>query len=229
MTEQLNCTEHIHTTHITYTHHLNTHHTHILTIHMYHTHTPYIPHTYHTHTTYAYHTHYMYTIHIYTSHTHTTHIHISHTYYIHTPCNTQKNPPPRPRPARNQQQSGLYSLQNIRVTMKSWRSDKESTCQCGGCKRLRFDLLEKEMVIRSSILAWTIPRTEEPHRLQAMGSQRDRHDCTRRHHCEVVYIVESGWNSDPTRALTVQLCWMASTNPQRPVAVCTSHAGACGL
>ena len=34
------------------------------------------------------------------------------------------------------------------------------------------DHLEKEMVILSSILAWKIPWTEEPARLQSMGSQR---------------------------------------------------------
>ena len=33
------------------------------------------------------------------------------------------------------------------------------------------DPLEKEMVIYSSILAWSIPRTEEPGKLQPMGSQ----------------------------------------------------------
>ena len=38
------------------------------------------------------------------------------------------------------------------------------------------DLLEKEMVTHSSILAWKIPRMEKPGRLQAMGSQRVRHD-----------------------------------------------------
>ena len=32
--------------------------------------------------------------------------------------------------------------------------------------------LEKGMAIHSSILAWRIPRTEEPHGLQFMGSQR---------------------------------------------------------
>ena len=32
--------------------------------------------------------------------------------------------------------------------------------------------LEKEMAIHSSILAWKIPWTEEPGRLQSMGSQR---------------------------------------------------------
>ena len=38
------------------------------------------------------------------------------------------------------------------------------------------DLLEKRMVIHSSILAWRIPWTEGPCGLQAMGSQRVRHN-----------------------------------------------------
>ena len=38
------------------------------------------------------------------------------------------------------------------------------------------DPLEKEMVTRSSTLAWKIPWTEEPGRLQSMVSQRVRHD-----------------------------------------------------
>ena len=38
------------------------------------------------------------------------------------------------------------------------------------------DPLEKEMAAHSSILAWRIPCTEEPGRLQSMGSQRVRHD-----------------------------------------------------
>ena len=36
--------------------------------------------------------------------------------------------------------------------------------------------LEKGMVTHSSILAWEIPWTEEPGRLQFMGRQRVRHD-----------------------------------------------------
>ena len=36
--------------------------------------------------------------------------------------------------------------------------------------------LEKEMAIHSSTLAWKIPWTEEPGRLQSMGSQRVGHD-----------------------------------------------------
>ena len=38
------------------------------------------------------------------------------------------------------------------------------------------DLLEKEMATHSNILAWRIPQTEEPGRLQSMGWQRVGHD-----------------------------------------------------
>ena len=38
------------------------------------------------------------------------------------------------------------------------------------------DPLEEEMATHSSILAWRIPWTEDPSRLQSMGSQRVRHD-----------------------------------------------------
>ena len=38
------------------------------------------------------------------------------------------------------------------------------------------DPLEKGMATHSSILAWRIPWTEEPGRLQSMGSQRVGHD-----------------------------------------------------
>ena len=39
----------------------------------------------------------------------------------------------------------------------------------------REDALEKEMATHSSTLAWEIPWTEEPGRLQSMGSQRVGH------------------------------------------------------
>ena len=38
------------------------------------------------------------------------------------------------------------------------------------------DPLEKEMAVHSSILAWRIPWTEKPSRLQSTGSQRVGHD-----------------------------------------------------
>ena len=40
----------------------------------------------------------------------------------------------------------------------------------------RQDPLEKGMATHSGILAWRIPWTEEPVRLQSIGSQRARHD-----------------------------------------------------
>ena len=40
----------------------------------------------------------------------------------------------------------------------------------------REDPLEEEMVTHSSILAWEIPWTEEPGRLQFMGSPRVGHN-----------------------------------------------------
>ena len=40
----------------------------------------------------------------------------------------------------------------------------------------REDLLDKEMAIHSSTIVWKIPWTEEPGRLQSMGSQRVGHD-----------------------------------------------------
>ena len=49
--------------------------------------------------------------------------------------------------------------------------DEETGVQSLGQK----DLLEKEMATHSRILAWKISGTEEPGRLQSMGSQRVRH------------------------------------------------------
>ena len=40
----------------------------------------------------------------------------------------------------------------------------------------REDPLEKVMANDASLLAWRIPWTEEPGRLQSTGSQRVRHD-----------------------------------------------------
>ena len=47
----------------------------------------------------------------------------------------------------------------------------ETWVQCLG----REDPLKKEMAIRSITIAWKIPWTEKPGRLQSMGSQRVRH------------------------------------------------------
>ena len=39
-----------------------------------------------------------------------------------------------------------------------------------------FHALEKEMATHSSVLAWRIPQTEKPGRLQSMGLHRVGHD-----------------------------------------------------
>ena len=53
----------------------------------------------------------------------------------------------------------LHAMQEIWVRSLGWE-----------------DPLEKEMATHSSSLAWKIPWTEEPGRLQSMGSQRVGHD-----------------------------------------------------
>ena len=55
---------------------------------------------------------------------------------------------------------------------------KESACNVGDPDSIPVseDPLEKEMATHSSILAWKTPWTEEPGRLQSMGSQRVGHD-----------------------------------------------------
>ena len=72
---------------------------------------------------------------------------------------------------------------NLRAHVREWgfpggARGKEPACQCSRQKRLGFDPwagkipLEESMETHSSILAWRIPRTEEPGGLQSMGLQR---------------------------------------------------------
>ena len=57
-----------------------------------------------------------------------------------------------------------------------WLSSKEFTCNAGDAGLIcQEDPLEKEMATHSSILAWEIPWTEEPGRLQSIWSQRVIH------------------------------------------------------
>ena len=56
--------------------------------------------------------------------------------------------------------------------LKKLSAKKEAVARSLG----REDTLEKEIVTHSSILGWEIPWTEEPGRLQSLGSQRVGHD-----------------------------------------------------
>ena len=61
------------------------------------------------------------------------------------------------------------------------------------------DPLEEEMATYSSILAWRIPWTEEPGRLQYMGLHRVRHDCNDLVWTHVLAIVNSA-------AMSLEVC-----------------------
>ena len=69
---------------------------------------------------------------------------------------------------------------NLRYVRASLVAQKVKRLPAMRETRVRFlgrdDPLEKEMAIHSSTLAWKIPWTEEPDRLQSMGSQRVGHD-----------------------------------------------------
>ena len=73
--------------------------------------------------------------------------------------------------------AGVDCLISVFLSDK-WALNKASLCSTGD--RVRSldweDPLEKEMATYSSTLAWRISWTEEPGRLQSMGSQRVRHD-----------------------------------------------------
>ena len=94
-------------------------------------------------------------------------------------------------PLARGRESGLKSHRIHRQPFKSylsraslsWASLVAQTVQCLPAMQETWvwslgweDPLEKEMTTHSSTLAWKIPRTEEPGRLQYMGSQRVRHD-----------------------------------------------------
>ena len=60
-------------------------------------------------------------------------------------------------------------------------SGRDSTCQCRRHRHMGSipgseRSPGKGMATHSNILAWKIPRTEEPGRLMCMGPQRVRHD-----------------------------------------------------
>ena len=63
-------------------------------------------------------------------------------------------------------------INEVAQTVKRLPAMQETRVQFLG----QEDPLEKEMAIHSSTLAWKIPWTKEPVRLQSMGSQRVGHD-----------------------------------------------------
>ena len=72
----------------------------------------------------------------------------------------------------------IYTHTHTHTQAYQWLSSKESPAMWE--IQVRFlgqeDPMEEGMAIHSSILAGELPWTEEPGRLQSMGSQRVRHD-----------------------------------------------------
>ena len=80
--------------------------------------------------------------------------------------------PPKKTPHQLSSCFQFFQTSLVAQTVKRLPTMRETRVQSLG----REDLLEKEVVTHSSILAWKIPWTEEPGRLQSMGLQRVRHD-----------------------------------------------------
>ena len=71
----------------------------------------------------------------------------------------------------------------ICLSLQCWKSAMLEICLESACNAGNLGLIlglerfaEKGMATHSNILAWRILRTDEPGRLQSMGSQRGGHD-----------------------------------------------------
>ena len=93
----------------------------------------------------------------------------------------------------------LATLSTVSRSGHHWTTG--STLDCLSRTRLsdftftfHFHALEKAMAPHSSTLAWKIPRTEEPGKLQSMGSLRVRHDWVTSFHFSLSCIGEGNGN-----------------------------------
>ena len=75
-------------------------------------------------------------------------------------------------PSRANDLLGLSILSMVAQMVKYLTTMQETRVRSLGWE----DPLEKEMAIHSRTIAWKIPWTEEPSRLQSMGSQSVGHD-----------------------------------------------------
>ena len=72
------------------------------------------------------------------------------------------------------------------------------------------DPLEKEMATHSSILAWRIPRMEEPGGLQSTGSQRVGHDWATS--LSFILVMIAKVSIHPDTVFGFQLSWFVNTD-----------------
>ena len=91
----------------------------------------------------------------------------------------------------------------------------------------REDSLEKEMAIHSSTIAWKIPWTEEPGRLQSMGSQRVGHDWATSRSRSRSHSLGLEWNwpfivLDPCWLITEIVIKSGSVDPLRDMGIAST-------
>ena len=100
-----------------------------------------------------------------------------------TQCSHCKGSGPIPGQGTKTPQAICCGIKGIKTNIPC-TSSKELAHQCRRCNRHGFhpwvwvwspDALEEGIAALSRILAWRIPRTQEPGRPQSMGSQRVRH------------------------------------------------------
>ena len=75
----------------------------------------------------------------------------------------------------------MFANQNVIMSFPGGEVVKNPPYNAGdardtGCPLGQEDALEEDMATHSSLHAWRIPWTEEPGRLQSLGSQRVRHN-----------------------------------------------------
>ena len=93
----------------------------------------------------------------------------------------------------------FYSLRAWRASLVAQTVKNLSVMQETQVRSLSWeDPLEEGMVTHSSILAWRIPWTEEPGRLQSTGSQKFRHD----------------WETDTFTLLDFTTVWVLESESQ---------------
>ena len=85
----------------------------------------------------------------------------------------------------------LYIRGLVAQTVKRLSTMQETQVQSLG----QEDPLEQKMAIHSSTIAWKIPWTEEPGRLQSMGSQRVGHDWATSLSLSFTFIYKGTWTS----------------------------------
>ena len=105
------------------------------------------------------------------------------------------------QPHRTPHLEGPHLISLVAQTVKQWPTMQETLVR----SLSQEDHLEKEMATHSSILAWKTPWTEDPVRLQSMGSQRVGHNwATSLHftspdlllccqHPEIIILRKSSW------------------------------------